>query len=275
MKIEKGFKDIGNFINVESADQTDRFNVLFNLNNKKYYKVYNKAKFLYKTLTNTEDGTSGIVYDFLIPFFRKNYTFLPKLHYETEEHLFFEYYIDYSVPKANDFIDSPVLRLNKIFNIPYKEKNLKPTILFKEIVNDFKNMYIKEKVYDPIPADIGKILDSKLNFKANASKLNYLTVTPSNISLLDFVVKRDKYNNIIDWKFVDMEDFTIQPPRYIFNLDNRGYYPYDYTNPDFKYSEEYKIGGDDYINYEQIRDLYANAAAVYHYDKKWHIYHDI
>jgi hypothetical protein len=270
MKIIKEFKDIGSFIDTKLSNQSKCFDVFYNLDTKKYSKVYNKQIFIEGILPDLD---TSMVIDHLIPFFhKKKYTFLPELQYETENHLFFEYCIDYNVPKANDFIDSPISRLNNFFNIPYKEKNLKPTILFKEIVNDFKNMYIKEKIYDPIPADMGKILATKLNFKANTSKLNYLTITPSNISLRDFVVKRDKCNNIIDWKFVDMENFKILPPRYIFNLHDKGYYPIDFTDPDYYKSDAWKRGGHDVINYEQVLPILDNNDIVYCFDKKWHTY---
>jgi len=271
MKIKKEFKDIGNFINVESADKTDHFNVLYNLDTKKYYKVYNKAKFLRKTITNTNIGTPGIVYEILLPFFRKNHTFLPKLHYEIKNYLFFDYYIDYSPPEASDFIDTPIASLSRILGIPNKinNKNLNPTILFNEVANSFKKIYLEEKVHEPMPKYIEEIYASVFNFKTNLKKLNYLTISPSNIALSDFVVKRDKNNNILDWKYVDMGNFSIQPPRYIFNLDEKGDYPIDYR--DLKIRK----GGDDAITFAQLiklTDSFENCDAIYCFDKKWHIY---
>lgn len=269
MKIEKEFKDIGNFINVESADKTNKFNVLYNLDTKKYYKVYNKRLFIEKTMTGSDTGE---VYNILLPFFKKKTTFLPELHYETKNYLFFDYYIDYSLPKASDFIDISKVSLYKILNIPNEnaDNNFKPTVLFNEIINSFEKIYLNEKIYDPIPEDIKKMYALIFNNNTNNNKLNYLTITPSNISLKDFVVKRNENGEILDWKYIDMENLHIQPPKYIYNLNENDKYPINYIDPNFTKSDAYKRGGHDAVNNEQVLHLLENNNIIYCFESKWY-----
>ena len=70
------------------------------------------------------------------------------------------------------------------------------------------------------------------NFKSKSKTLDYLTITPSSITLSNILFKKDKNNKIIDWKYVDMENIDICFPRYIFNLNDTKLYPINKVNPD-------------------------------------------
>ena len=199
MTIEKEFKEIGNFYIVSSLDNlSNNFKIIFDVENKEYIKVYDKKVFKKLYREPVHKGLDHL--NILLNFFKSNnYNFLSEFKYETKNYIAFKYYFGYKQSKLDDYVDLSLKKLVDILNLP-SNNNYKINKIFKTIIKNFKDMYEKEKLELNLSDEAKKFA----NFKSKSKNLDYLTITPSSITLSKILFKKDKNNKIIDLKYVDM-----------------------------------------------------------------------
>lgn len=274
IQIKDIFKEIGNFIKI-NKHINQSFNLYYNLDTKIYFKVYKKQD-LIKEICNYPNIERQVLFKKILYMHRKKrYNFLPELFYENEEYLFFKYYVDYNTCKTSDFIDIKIDKLHELVGIKNEKKDFKLTPMFDDVLKKFKDLYIFEKLYEPIPDNMLNFITTLSNNTPKSKELNYITITPSNLWVKDFIVKRDKNSKVLDWKFVDIDNLDILPPRYVYNLDETGKYPIDYIDPNFIKSDDYKRGGHDVMTFNEMNRLTDDANVMYNYNKKWNFYKNI
>ena len=127
-------------------------------------------------------------------------------------------------------------------------------------------MYLNEKIDIEFPKELKELICLKTTSKS----LNYLTITPSDINIHDIMVKKDKNNKIIDWKYVDFDNIEIYFPRYIFNFEPCAKYPVDNRYEDVRVLQEHKQGGHDVLNLKDINDITDKPSILLSYNYKWY-----
>ena len=264
MTIEKEFKEIGNFYIVSSLDNlSNNFKIIFDVENKEYIKVYDKKVFKKLYREPVHKGLDHL--NILLNFFKSNnYNFLSEFKYETKNYIAFKYYFGYKQSKLDDYVDLSLKKLVDILNLPSKNNNYKINKIFKTIIKNFKDMYEKEKLELNLSDEAKKFA----NFKSKSKTLDYLTITPSSMTLSNILFKKDKNNKIIDWKYVDMENIDICFPRYIFNLNDTKLYPINKVNPDIKSSSN--MAGDDKMNLEDINKITDKPCVFCTFKYEWY-----
>lgn len=200
------------------------------------------------------DYTEAMQTEVIIPFLKEkmsSYNFLPGYAFCTDNYIAFDWYNDYETPSRCDF-----LKFERINEVIFKSKSLnnKFTIasnFLKDIICKFNYLYESTKIKHKIP---DFYFNSKHHFNSKIfcdNNTDYLCVSPCNITCNDFVVKRDVDGKIIDWKFIDIGNFLVAPPRYIFCLD--GKYPIQPTN-----EQRMKGAGHDSVNLVDLVDRFNN-----------------
>ena len=264
MSIEKEFKEIGSFYTIDRLDNlSNNFKIIYDVKNKEYLKVYHKKVFKNQYREPIHKDIDHL--NILLNFFKDNtYNFLSEFKYETKNYIAFKYYFDYKKSKLKDYVDLSIKKLEDILNIPIENKKCNITKIFKTIIKNFKSMYENEKLELLLSDEAKKFA----NFKSKSKTLNYLTITPSSITLNNILFKKNKNNKIIDWKYIDMENIEICFPRYIFNLNDTKLYPINKVNPDVN-SSKY-MAGDDKINLEDINKITDKPCVFCTFEYKWY-----
>tara|TARA_R110002110_G_scaffold116821_4_gene288527 strand:- start:233 stop:1270 length:1038 start_codon:yes stop_codon:yes gene_type:complete len=140
------------------------------------------------------------------------YNFLPDYLFCTDNYVFFEWFNDYDLATSEDFM-KPITVLQKKIGGGESIQTFQPSDFFLDVISKFHNMYISERIDVPTG-------DIFLGDHGAFSPPDYYCVTPDNIAYHDFVVKRSS-GKIVDWKFVDIGNFDIGHPRYIFGIDDQ------------------------------------------------------
>ena len=261
MNFKEEFKKIGNFHTVNSLDNlSNNFKIIFDIKNKEYLKVYDKKVFKNQYREPIHKNLDHL--NILLNFFKNhNYSFLPEFKYETQNFIAFKYYHGYKHSKLDDYIDLTIKKLGNILNLPINNYKIKK--IFKTIIKNFKCMYEKEKLETPLPIEAKK----HANFKSKSNSLDYLTITPSSITLNNILFLKDQNNKIIDWKYIDMENIEICFPRYIFNLNKSKLYPISKSNSDID-TKNY-MAGDDKMNLEDINKITDKPCVFCTFEHEW------
>jgi len=264
MEVKEELKNIGKFYLVDSLEkQSIYYKVVYDIENNEYIKVYNKKTFInqYREPIHNEINH----FELLLNFFKKNkYSFLPEFKFETKNYLGFKYYSGYKKSTYKDYIDDSVEKIEKLLKVKINKKNHNITENFLQIIKNFKIMYINEKIKIPL-SDNAKEFS---NFKSKSKLLDYLTITPSSFTLSNILFKKDKNSNVIDWKYVDMENIDICFPRYIFNLNEDKLYPKDDKINILEKNN--KFIGDDNVNLQHINKLTDKPSVFYTLNHKWY-----
>lgn len=148
-----------------------------------------------------------------------NYNMFPKFLFQSDKFVFFEYFHDYEQATIEDFM-SPITRLTyKITPGENPVKSFKPSVFFNDVISKLHNFYNSEKL-DITDQDkfISKI------YTGNQRRFlppEYMCINLDNIAFHDFVVKRDATGKVVDWKYIDIGNFDIGLPRYIFGLGDQ------------------------------------------------------
>lgn len=138
-----------------------------------------------------------------------NYDFLPKFIKRTNNYVFYEWFEDYEQATPEDFLTG-MSHIKSKFKLPIDK--LVTSSLFDELVSKFHNLYKSEQI--PL-LDVDGLPRGDL---AYFSTCDMPTITVDNITYDDIVVKRES-GKIIDWKFIDIGNFNVGFPRYVFNMD--------------------------------------------------------
>ena len=191
-----------------------KWHIIYLAKSKLYVKMIPKHE-LFHTLNFDNLDCEAILNNF---YKTNKYQFLPEYLFETNSFLCFKYYKDYTPLLISDVINVNFLKISSLLNINLTPKSLELTPFFKNIIFNFRTLYKNEKLQNDIPLHIKELL----NFKSHSSFLNYLCITPSNITLQDFSVKRNSDGEIIDWKYTDIDNWDILFPNYIFDIEDGG-----------------------------------------------------
>jgi len=152
------------------------------------------------------------------------YKFLPNYIKSTNNYVFFEWFNDYTQATPEDFLTG-ISSLKSKYKLPIK--NLTPSALFMNVVTSFHEMYTNEQV------DVDDVSAIPRGDLAYFNDCKQACITVDNISYDDIVIKREA-GEIVDWKFVDIGNFNVGFPRYVFNMDE--------TYPDLVPEDQYKNG---------------------------------
>lgn len=137
------------------------------------------------------------------------YDFLPDFVRRTNKYVFFEWFEDYEQATPEDFLTG-MSHIKSKFKIPLKK--ITTSALFDDLVSRFHDLYKSEQIpfLDSEPLPRGDL--------AYFSTCESPTITVDNIAYDDIVVKRVD-GEIVDWKFIDIGNFNVGFPRYVFNMD--------------------------------------------------------
>jgi hypothetical protein len=214
-------------------------------------KIY--AKLIHKSaLFDTYKFDSDIDCKKILTNFYKsnNYSFVPEFLFETENYFCFKYYNDYTPLLLNDVINTNILKIQEILGVKLDQSKLETTSFFKNIISSFNTLYKNEIILSNVPESIR----SDFNFTSTSSFLNYVCITPSNIALQDFLVRRNNEGEIIDWKYVHIDNWDIFIPNYIINLN----------------TIENDLFDDTLENFEKINSLNKKPSVFLIYDSKYY-----
>lgn len=148
-----------------------------------------------------------------------NYDMFPQFLFQTDKYVFFEYFHDYKQATIEDFM-SPITRLTyKVTPTDEPVKTFKPSKFFSDVISRLHSFYNAEKI-DTIDQD--KYIDKI--YVGNQRRFlppEYMCINLDNIAFHDFVVKHDDSGQVVDWKYIDIGNFDIGLPRYIFGLGDQ------------------------------------------------------
>jgi hypothetical protein len=201
--------------------------VIYLSESKVYAKLIHKSA-LFDTYNFNDDIDCKKI---LTDFYKANkYSFLPEFLFETKNYFCFRYYNEYTPLLLDDVIDTNFLKIQDVLGLKLKQSKLETMPFFNKIISSFNNLYKNEIILTCVPESTRNFF----NFKSTSSFLNYVCITPSNIALQDFYVKRDADNKIIDWKYTNIDNWDILIPNYIVNLNILEDNLYDDTPENFK-----------------------------------------
>jgi hypothetical protein len=215
LQSQLGRKDIYHY--THAAELSENFEVFYLSKEKQPVKVYNKSIYLNTEIGDSDDLALNLEWKkkYTLPFFKKldSYKFLPNLVFETDTYFGTTWYSDdeWRLASKDDFITK----------IPFIDTPSAPhhyviTNMFKDVIKSFKELHANEKVNLTeeeavfwktalVAACSGhdRNLDIPLS---DVDELYYPGITVKNVSYADIVVK-EADSEIIDWKYVDLENF--------------------------------------------------------------------
>ena len=164
---------------------------------------------------------------------------------------------EWETPTRHDFMNTDVYnnKISEIANLvngASSEGELKLTDFTKQVFTRFNKLY-RDTTVGKLPSEsvdiYGQIPD--------IAELNRLCIAPTNINLYDFVVRRDAWGRIIDWKYVDIKNLDYTFPRYFMTIDEKCKYPCD--NPAMQHNVNDNYIGHDVLNNSELIELYATG----------------
>ena len=218
---------------------------------------------LSKKLQRVSDMTSDDGFTDVVKFINDNYfifkDLLPNYIKETDNYYCFEWLgDDWEVPTREDFLNTNTYsnKLNKIANnvLPSLTTNNGSKVITdftKRVFTRFNKLY-RDTANGPLPANTQNLYGPILE----VSELNRLCISPSNITIYDFVVKRDVWGEVTDWKYVDIKNLSYTFPRYYMTVDEKTRYPCD--NPGMQHAVNDDHIGHDILNNSELVKLYAS-----------------
>lgn len=206
----------------------------------------------------SDDGFVNVI-EHIAGNFNEFKDFLPTYLKETDNYYCFEWLGDgWETPTKEDFLNTSKYsnKQHKIANIialslPDSD-DIKVTKFATSVFTRFNKLY-RDTTKCPLPTNTQDLYGPIIE----VNELNRLCISPTNITIYDFVVKRDTWGEITDWRYVDIKNLSYTFPRYYMTVDEKTRYPCD--NPGMQHIVNDDHIGHDILNNEELVKLYTDS----------------